>query len=87
MNNSVTVKVIDLEHGLRLYKDVILVRIKDKSYNLLVMKDYTPIIGKIVGNVDIETKDKKEHFENIEGYFINQNNIFSLILDEKDENK
>ena len=53
-NKEMLVRVFNLE-GLVEYKDVKIVRITSKDYNLLIMKDYLPIIGEIDGNVDIKS--------------------------------
>ena len=58
-NNNIKVRIFDMEKGLSEYDDVKTIRIVSKNYNLLIMKDYMPIIGEIVGSVDIkgETTD------------------------------
>ena len=54
MNSSdIKVRVFDMEDGLLEYENIKCVRIVSKDYNLLIMKDYMPIIGEINGNVDI----------------------------------
>ena len=49
------------------------------KYNLLIMKDYWPVIGEINGNVYIDGKE--EHaYENIKGFYMLSHNIFRLII-------
>ncbi len=76
------VKIFTLENGLEEIKDVIIIRIKSKEYNLLIMKDYMPIIGNINGSIEIETKNETIKKENILAYYVNRNNIFKLIIKE-----
>ena len=82
MEAFIKVKVFSLSNGLEVIENVKLVRIKSKDYNLLIMPDYMPILGEIQGNIDIENKDDTKTFENINGYYVNTNNEFSLILRE-----
>lgn len=59
--------------------NVKVIRVKDEKYNLLIMKDYWPVIGEINGNVYVDGKE--EHaFENIKGFFMLSHNIFRLII-------
>ena len=44
-NNNIKVRIFDMEKGLSEYDDVKTIRIVSKDYNLLIMKDYMPIIG------------------------------------------
>ena len=43
--NGIKVRIFDLESGLVEYDDVKFIRVISKDYNLLIMKDYLPIIG------------------------------------------
>lgn len=77
------VKVLNLEDGLKLINDVKIVRIKSKDYNLLIMKDHLPIIGEIIGSVEIISSTETINYTDIEGYYINESNIFKLVLKEE----
>ena len=52
--DGIKVKVFDIRNGMRVYDDIKIIRIISKDYNLLIMKDYLPIIGEIEGSVDIK---------------------------------
>ena len=52
-NNGIKVRIFDMKQGLTEYENIKTIRIISKDYNLLIMKDYMPIIGEIVGSVDI----------------------------------
>ena len=73
MNNGIKVRVFDMAHGLREYENITIIRIISKDYNLLIMKDYLPIIGEIEGSVDIK---------NIKAFYMNSENVFNLMIKE-----
>ena len=45
--DGIKVKVFDIRNGMRVYDNIKIIRIISKDYNLLIMKDYLPIIGEI----------------------------------------
>ncbi len=73
-NDSVKIDVIE---------DVHAINIKDKKYNLLIMKDYWPLIGEIDGSIYIEGSEV-HNFEDIKGFYTLSKNIFHLIIREED---
>lgn len=79
-NKGILVNVFELETGLTTYKDCEYIRITDEKYNLLVMLDYTPIIGEINGKIDIMYNGKEIHYEDIKASFMNSNNVFNLMI-------
>ena len=83
MNSSdIKVRVFDMEDGLLEYENIKSVRIVSKDYNLLIMKDYMPIIGEINGNVDIIGQDTNISFKKIKAFYTNNDNIFNLMIEE-----
>ena len=56
--DGIKVKVFDIRNGMRVYDNIKIIRIISKDYNLLIMKDYLPIIGEIEGSVDIKNDVK-----------------------------
>lgn len=82
MNDGIKVRIFDMEHGLREYENIKIIRIISKDYNLLVMKDYLPIIGEIDGSVDIKNDNVNLSFKNIKAFYMNSNNIFNLMIKE-----
>ncbi len=76
------VKILTISKGLEVIEDVKAIRIKSKDYNLLIMKDYLPIIGQIDGVIEIETEEKTIRKENIIAYYINTHNEFQIIIKE-----
>jgi hypothetical protein len=59
--------------------NVKVIRVKDGDYNLLIMKDYWPVIGEINGNVYFDG-DENVSFENIKGFYMLCHNVFRLII-------
>lgn len=82
MNNGLLVKVLNINSDLQVYKNVKFIRILSKKYNLLIMRDYLPVIGEISGNVEIVGDDESK-LENIKGYYIHKNDEFNLIIKEE----
>ena len=71
-----------MENGLREYDDIKIIRIISKDYNLLIMKDYLPIIGEIDGSVDIKNDSVNLSFKDIKAFYMNSDNIFNLMIKE-----
>lgn len=82
MNEHFKVRVFELNHGLREYDEIKVVRITSKDYNLLIMVDYLPILGEFDGNIDIKGNDVDLTFKNIRGFYMNSNNVFNLMISE-----
>lgn len=80
--SGIKVRIFDIENGLREYKDIKIIRIISKDYNLLIMKDYLPIIGEIEGSVDIKNDEVDLSFKNIKAFYMNSNNEFNLMIKE-----
>ena len=80
-SREMKVRVFDL-NGLVEYEDVKIVRIISKDYNLLIMKDYLPIIGEIDGSVDIKSEKEEVNLKNIKAFYMNSNNEFNLMIRE-----
>ncbi len=81
-NNNIKVRIFDMEQGLSEYDDVKTIRIVSKDYNLLIMKDYMPIIGEIVGSVDIKGETTDLSYKKIKGFYMNNKNVFNLMIEE-----
>lgn len=82
MNNGIKVRVFDMTHGLREYDNITIVRIISKDYNLLIMRDYLPIIGEIEGSVDIKNDSVNLSFKDIKAFYMNSENVFNLMIKE-----
>ncbi len=86
-NNELKVIVLDSKQiAMKVIENVKIVRVKSDKYNLLIMKDYWPVVGEINGKIVIEAEESLT-FENIEGFFSLSHNVFHLIIKETgDEN-
>ena len=80
--DGIKVKVFDTRNGMRVYDNIKIIRIISKDYNLLIMKDYLPIIGEIEGSVDIKNDVVNESFKNIKAFYMNSDNVFNLMIKE-----
>ena len=80
--DGIKVKVFDIRNGMRVYDNIKIIRIISKDYNLLIMKDYLPIIGEIEGSVDIKNDVVNESFKNIKAFYMNSDNVFNLMVKE-----
>ena len=84
MQNNEELKVIILDSNninMQEIDNVKLIRIKSDKYNLLIMKDYWPVVGEINGKIVIEAEESLT-FENIVGFFALSHNVFHLIIKE-----
>ena len=75
------VKIFTLKKCLRKLEDVSAIRIKSKDYNLLILKDYIAIMGRITGEFSIEVNDDIIEYKNVDAYYVNSNNEFNVIID------
>lgn len=75
------VKIFTLKKGLRKLEDVSAIRIKSKDYNLLILKDYIAIMGRITGEFSIEVNDGIIEYKDVDAYYVNSNNEFNVIID------
>ena len=80
-NDEIKVKLLNIDKGLIEYDNVQLIRIKSKTYNIVIMKDYVPIIGEIDGSIEIELEDKVTRLDNVVGYYMHRQNQFNLFLE------
>lgn len=81
-NPGMEVRVSSFENGLEVYRNVHIIRVKSAKYNLLIMEDYLPVIGKIDGSVSFVGEEKEHSIENIQGFFCHKHNVFSLLIKE-----
>ncbi len=75
------IKIFTLKSGLETIENVDAVRIISKDYNLLILKDYISIIGKIEGRVEIEYGQSMKTLDNIVAYYVCIDNVFNLLIE------
>ena len=78
----ITARVISEKEGIRSFDNVRAIRIRSPKSNLLIMLDYTPILGKVEGDVTIVTEDEEVKMEGISGYYKHLRNEFTLLVKE-----
>ena len=81
-SDGLRVRIFDMDKGLVEYENIKSVRIVSKDYNLLIMQDYMPIIGEIVGSVDITGDETNVSYKQIKGFYMNRDNVFNLMIEE-----
>ncbi len=79
-DNGILVKVLSMEEGLLEYENIEFIRITSKDYNLMIMKDYLPVIGEIKGKVEFQSKEGNVKLENITAYYMHKHNEFNLFV-------
>ena len=82
MDNGLLVKVLNINSDIQVYKNVKFIRILSEKYNLLIMRNYMPVIGEICGNIEI-VGDETKKLENIQGYYMHKKDEFNLIVKEE----
>lgn len=80
---GIIVNILNLKDGLKQYENVKHIKITSKTYNIIIMKDYLPVIGEIEGNVEILTTNETINLNNIVGYYVHKHNQFDLFLKDK----
>lgn len=82
-SGNIRARVIDEEKGLRLITGVSVVRVHSKEYNLLIMEDYLPALGKVDGSVTFLTGEDEYHLDNVKGFYKHQHNEFTLLVEKR----
>lgn len=79
---DLTVRICGREKGMEIYEGVSFVRVRSSRYNLLIMKDYLPVLGRIEGDISFRSREDTYERENVQGFFMHKNNVFSLMLED-----
>ena len=82
-SGSIRARVIDEEKGLRLITGIRVVRVRSREYNLLIMEDYLPALGKVDGSVTFLTRDEEYRLDGVKGFYKHQHNEFTLLLEKQ----
>ena len=75
-------QISSFKEGLQKFDDLNIVRIRGKKARLLIMEDYTPIIGEVDGDVDLIGRESYQTLKNVKGFFCHEHNVFFLLLRE-----
>lgn len=76
--SNIEIQLLNINGEVKKYDDVKFIRIISEKYNLIIMKDYLPIIGEVQGSVEIERVDGTIKMEKVKGYFMHKHNKFNL---------
>lgn len=76
--SNIELQLLNINGDVQKYTDVKFIRIKSQKYNLIIMKDYLPIIGEVQGIVEIERADGTIKLDKVRGYFMHKHNKFNL---------
>lgn len=78
--SKISAKVISLSDGYVFFEDIKAITIKSSKYNIMIMEDYLPVIGEVIGDVTLVGKKYKKEFLKIKGYYVHKNNEFELLI-------
>jgi hypothetical protein len=77
-NEDIVVQLLDINGDVTEYSDVNFIKIISKDYNLIIMRDYLPIIGEVEGLIEVGRKNETIRMEKVKGYFMHKHNKFNL---------
>ena len=80
---SIHARIIDPKQGLQVIEGVFAIRILSRKYRLLIMEDYTPMLGKVEGDVVVLAADKEIAYRDIHAFYKLQHNEFTLLIDDE----
>lgn len=75
---NITVQLLNIAGDVKLYEDVKFIKIRSQKYNLIIMRDYLPIIGEIQGEIQIGREKEDINMKKVRGYFMHKHNKFNL---------
>lgn len=75
---NITVQLLNIAGDVKQYDDVKFIKIRSQKYNLIIMKDYLPIIGEIQGEIQIGREKEDINMKKVRGYFMHKHNKFNL---------
>ena len=75
---NIVVQLLNINGDVKQYDDVKFIKIRSKKYNLIIMKDYLPIIGEVQGTIEIGREKENIDMKKVRGYFMHKHNKFNL---------
>lgn len=78
--DELVANIYTINDGLTTIENVKIIRLKSDDYNLLIMKDYMPIIGEIDGEISFQTDNDNKKFDKIKAFYMLKDNEFNLII-------
>ena len=80
---KILARVINEKNGIQNIENVRAIRILSRDYVVLIMEDYTSTLGQVDGTVTVISDDGEAVYENINGFYKQQNNTFTLLIAEE----
>lgn len=80
---KISVRIIDVDNGLKQLSNVYAVRIHSKKFFALIMNDYLPTLGQIEGEIVFLSAQGEVHYDNIYGFYKHQHNEFTLLIEKR----
>lgn len=71
--------IFSMEKGKERYEDIRMIRLRDKTYSLMLMADHTPMIGELDGSLALLLQDEEITFTDIQGYYSLKKNVFRFL--------
>jgi hypothetical protein len=76
-------QVSSFENGLEIFKNISMVRVKNKKSSLTILEDYTPVVGMVDGEVEFIGRDVYHSLKGVKGFLCHVHNVFFLIQNEQ----
>ena len=76
----INAKIVSIENGFDLMEGLTAIKIVSKKYNILIMEDYLPVIGKVEGSLSFVGDGINKTIENVEGFYKHSHNEFELLI-------
>lgn len=84
-SGRIQAQISSFKNGLQTFEDLNIVRVRGKKSRLLIMEDYTPVIGEVDGEVDLIGRESYHTLKNVRGFFCHEHNVFFLLLKETEK--
>lgn len=75
-------QVSSFENGLEIFKDISMVRVKNRKNSLTILEDYTPVVSQVDGDVEFIGRDIYHVMTGVRGFLCHVHNVFFLIKNE-----
>jgi hypothetical protein len=80
---KIQAQVSSFEKGLEIFKDISMVRVKNRKNSLTILEDYTPVVSQVDGDVEFIGRDIFHVITGVRGFLCHVHNVFFLIQNER----
>ena len=84
---AIEARISSFAHGIEVIPGVQIIRIDSKQYNLLIMVDYTSLLGEMDGTIEMVTLNDRVLHENIRAFYCLKDNVFELMIKESGDER